>query len=81
VLKRSKETAHNAHSHLEKFAISNANKMASILGVSVPTARLALNNLKELDIVTEISGSSKERLYIYTDLINILEQGTEPIPL
>jgi Fic family protein len=81
VLKRSKETAHNAHNHLEKFAISNANKMASILGVSVPTARLALNNLKELDIVTEISGSSKERLYIYTDLINILEQGTEPIPL
>ena len=81
VLKRSKETAHNAHNHLEKFAISNANKMASILGVSVPTARLALNNLKELGIITEISGSSKERLYIYTDLINILEQGTEPIPL
>lgn len=81
VLKRSKETAHNAHNHLEKFAISNATKMASILGVSVPTARLALNNLKELGIVTEISGSNKERLYIYTALINILEQGTEPIPL
>ena len=28
----------------------------------------------------EISGKGKERLYIHENLINQLEQGTEPIP-
>ena len=53
--------------------------MATALDVSVPTARLALNNLKELGVVKDISGSGKERLYIYTALIDLLEQGAEPI--
>jgi ribosomal protein S25 len=53
--------------------------MAKTLGVSVPTARAALNNLKGLNIVKEVSGSGKERLYIYSALIDILEQGAAPI--
>ena len=55
--------------------------MASAIKVSVPTARAALNNLKELGIVKEISGSGKERLYIYIALLDLLEQGAEPIAL
>jgi Fic family protein len=79
ILKRAGSTARQAHILLQKKAISNAINMASILDVSVPTARAALNNLKELGIVKDISGSGKERLYIYTALIDILEQGAEPI--
>ena len=55
--------------------------MASTLEVSVPTARAALNNLKEIGIVKDISGSGKERLYIYTALMDLLEQGAAPIAL
>jgi Fic family protein len=80
-LKRAGITARQAHAQLQKVAISNAINMAAALDVSVPTARLALNNLKELGIVKDISGSGKERLYIYTALINLLEQGAEPISL
>jgi len=78
-LKRAGITAQQAHVQLQKKAISNAINMASVLNISVPTARLALNNLKELGIVKEIGGSGKERLYIYTALIDLLEQGMEPI--
>lgn len=53
--------------------------MATALDVTVPTARLALNNLKELGIVKDVSGFGKERLYIYTALIELLERGAEPI--
>ena len=81
ILKRAGNTARQAHILLQKKAISNAINMASILDVSVPTARAALNNLKDLGIVKDISGSGKERLYIYTALIDILEQGAEPIAL
>ncbi len=80
-LKRAGITARQAHAQLQKVAISNAINMASALDVSVPTARLALNNLKELGIVKDVSGSGKERLYIYTALIDLLEQGAEPIAL
>ena len=80
-LKRAGITARQAHAQLQKVAISNAINMATALDVSVPTARLALNNLKELGIVKDISGSGKERLYIYTALIDLLEQGAEPIAL
>lgn len=80
-LKRAAITARQVHSHLQKTTISNAISMAETLKVSVPTARAALNNLKELNIVKDISGSGKERLYIYTGLLNILEQGAEPIAL
>ena len=81
VLKRAGITARQAHERLQKIAISNANNMAAALNVSVPTARLALNNLKELGIVRDIQGSGKERLYIYTSLVDLLEQGTAPIAL
>jgi Fic family protein len=80
-LKRAGITARQVHAQLQKTAISNAINMASALNVSVPTARLALNNLKEIGIVKDISGSGKERLYIYTALIDLLEQGAEPIAL
>ena len=80
-LKRAGITARQAHAQLQKTAISNAINMATALDVSVPTASLALNNLKELGIVKDISGSGKERLYIYTALIDLLEQGAEPISL
>jgi Fic family protein len=78
-LKRAGITARQAHERLQKIAVSNAINMASALDVSVPTARLALNNLKEIGIVKDIGGSGKERLYIYTALIDLLERGTEPI--
>jgi hypothetical protein len=31
--------------------------------------------------VKDVSGSGKERIYIYTALLDILEQGAEPIAL
>lgn len=80
-LKRAGRTMRQAHAQLQKTAISNVINMAAILGVSVPTARLALNNLKDLGIVNDINGSGKERLYIYSALIDLLEQGAEPVSL
>ena len=80
-LKRAGRTARQAHAQLQKTAITNAINMATALDVSVPTARLALNNLKELGIVKDIQGSGKERLYIYTALIDLLEKGAEQLIL
>ena len=60
-------------------AIVSAIDAARALDITVPTARAALNNLKDLGIVRDISGKGKERLYLYGGLVEILEKGTEPI--
>jgi ribosomal protein S25 len=53
----------------------SAIEAAKILEVTVPTARNALQNLQKLGIVKDISGRGKERIYVYTELVTLLEQG------
>jgi Fic family protein len=53
----------------------SAIEAAKVIGVSVPTARVALQNLLKLGIVKDLSGKGKERLYVYTELLSLLEQG------
>lgn len=78
-LKRAGISARQVHDLLRGKAIISAIAAAKALDMTVPTARTALNNLKELGIVHDISGKGKERLYIYTGLVDLLEKGTEPI--
>lgn len=80
-LKRAAFPARQVHEQLKRKAIANATSMASALEVSVPTAPAALNNLKAVGVVKEIKGSGKERLYIYTELIDLLDKVAEPISL
>lgn len=74
-LKRAAISATQAHEVLRKKAMISAIEAAKVLGVTVPTARAALQNLKKLGIVKDLSGKGKERLYVYTELITLLEQG------
>lgn len=78
-LKRAAHSAAQVHEYLRRRAMISATDAAKVLAVSVPTARAALNKLKELGIVRDVSGKGKERLYIYSELITLLEQGAEPI--
>jgi Fic family protein len=78
-LKRAGISARQVHEFIRRKAITSATEAAKALAITVPTARAALNNLKELGIVRDVSGKGKERLYIYGGLIDILEKGTDPI--
>jgi Fic family protein len=74
-LKRARVSATQAHDLLRKQAMISAIEAAKALGVSVPTARASLQNLKKLGIVKDLSGKGKERLYVYTELLMLLEHG------
>ena len=78
-LKRAGISARQVHGLLRGKALISAIDAAKALEITVPTARAALNNLKELGIVRDISGNGKERLYIYASLVDILEKGAGPI--
>lgn len=74
-LKRAAISATAVHEILRKQAMISAIEAAKILEVTVPTARNALQNLQKLGIVKDISGRGKERIYVYTELVTLLEQG------
>lgn len=78
-LKRAGISAKQVHVLLRGKAILSVAETTKALGMTAPTARTALNNLKDLGIVRDVSGKGKERLYIYTALVEILEKGTAPI--
>ncbi|MCK4517730.1 Fic family protein [Candidatus Babeliales bacterium] len=53
--------------------------LSKTLKVSEPTARNALSNLLELNIVKEVSGQKKNKTYVYSEYLKILAEGTEPL--
>lgn len=78
-LKRAAISATEVHEILRKRAMISAIEASKMLDLSVPTARHALQNLQKLGIVKDISGRGKERIYVYTELVTLLEQGTGSI--
>lgn len=52
--------------------------LARELKMTAPTARSALNNMKSIGILEEISGKKRDKVYIYRKYLDILEAGAEP---
>lgn len=78
-LGRASANASQVHHLLRGKGILSALETADALDITAPTARAAFGRLQKLGIVRDISGKGKERLYVYSELIDLLEQGTEPI--
>lgn len=52
--------------------------LAKELKMTAPTARSALNHLKSISVVEEVSGKKRDKVYIYRKYLDILEDGAEP---
>ncbi len=52
--------------------------LASELEMSAPTARSALNHMMALGILEEMSGKKRDKIYVYRNYLNILEDGAQP---
>ncbi len=65
--------------YLKKLPQVSAPLLAKELSMSVPTARHALNTLVTLGIVKEISGKLRDKIYVYTNYLGILEEGAQPL--
>ncbi len=64
---------------LQKFPISNAKKVAQQCNISLPTTNKSLNHLLDLNIIKETTGKSRNKLYVYHDYLDILDEGSMPI--
>ena len=65
---------------LQKRPMISISSAAKDLGVSIPTVARSVELLAELRILHEMSGRQKGRVFAYREYINLLGEGTEPLP-
>ena len=76
---RSALSALRVHEYMQKKPLINIGLAARALNLSVPTVSGALARLAELGIAREVTGRERDRIFAYTQYLNIVSAGTEPI--
>lgn len=63
------------HNLMRKKPLFSITYAKTELRLTVPTITSALKNLESLGIVKEVTGRSRDRLFVYAEYINILNEG------
>jgi len=64
---------------LRRHPITTVPNATRQLNLSAPTVRKAMEGLADLNIVREITGKLRDRIYIYDQYVDILDEGTQPL--
>jgi len=63
---------------LQKTPLSSIQKIADETGMTRPTVAMAFKHLVEMEMVRELTGKERHRLYVYDGYVKILSEGAEP---
>lgn len=64
------------HHYLQRYPITDAKKVVEVCKISLPTANKFLHHLGDLNIVREITGKPRNKIYVYQKYLDILNEGT-----
>lgn len=64
---------------LRERPLSTVSALAERTGASYPTVARAIEALEKLDIVHEITGRKRERVFAYVRYLDVLNEGAEPL--
>jgi len=78
-LGRPAASALRVHQLLQQKPIIAIPDAARETGMSAPTVAKSIQHLRDLDLLREITGKQRGRMFVYSDYLGILSQGTEPI--
>lgn len=67
------------HEYLKQRPIISIRDVADHTGLAFQTVLTTLERLNVLGIAEEITGKQRNRLYVYSDYLDLLNEGTEPI--
>ncbi len=65
------------HRALQERPVASVSDLADLTGLSFPTVSTAMGFLEQLDIVRELTGGRRNRLFGYRRYIEVLSEGTE----
>ena len=69
-------SALRVHEALTELIAANAGQIVERTGLSAPTARACLQHLCDLEIAAEVTGGRRNRIYVYREYLDILNEGT-----
>jgi Fic family protein len=72
-------TALRVHDLLQQRPIISITAACKALELSHPAVNKSLHKLEEMNIVKEITGRQRNRLYLYESYMNLLNEGLEPL--
>jgi Fic family protein len=78
-LGRPANSALRVHEILQRRPIISVTNAAKTLLLSEPTVRTSVKQLEKLGIVREVTGKDRNRLYVYSAYMSILDEGTKAI--
>jgi Fic family protein len=73
-------SALRVHEFLQQNPFVTANLLVSRTGLTAPTINAALADLERLEIVEEVTGRRRGRVFGYRRYLSILNEGTDPLP-
>lgn len=68
------------HQLLQRKALVTIPGASRQLTLSQPTVTSALDHLRKRGIVHEMTGRRRGKVFVYTAYLNLLSEGTEPLP-
>jgi Fic family protein len=68
-------SALRVHEKMQKSPFLTASKARDLTGLTLPTINTAFAELQRLDIVTEITGKARGRVYSYKAYVDLLDEG------
>jgi Fic family protein len=68
------------HQLLQKKPIIAIDQACKELALSFPTVRKSFKGLENLGLVRESTGKQRGRLFVYQEYLDILTEGTDPLP-
>lgn len=72
---KSAKSALMIHDLMRKIPITDANRIVSTSGLTLPTVNYSIKNLMALGIVSELTGRARNKIYKYTQYLDILSNG------
>jgi Fic family protein len=77
---KSAATSLQIHSYLQAKPVASIGSISAAISKTVTTVAAVLANLQQLGIVKETTGRRRNRIFIYQRCLDLIGEGTEPIP-
>jgi Fic family protein len=78
-LGRAASSAIRVHEVMQRKPILSIAFAAGQTGLTHPTVTKALQNLEKLGVTRELTGRQRDRLFVYSDYVQLLNEGTQPL--
>ena len=79
-LGRPAATVLRLHQFLQRRGLTTIPSASRHLGLSQPTVTSAIAHLQTLGVVRETTGRQRGKIYVYGAFLDLLSEGTDPLP-